>query len=297
MGLLQAIQVETGWPRSKGPIGSGLTTPTQTGLWAAVSLTFWLILSVSVRPHVAVATLPFMMLSGIGLAWSATRASVVGLAIEFVVANIVLALTSRGWLARAALRCLLGLMILGAATTFAGSYLQSKISRAIHAIQSDEAVAPERRIAMWTAAAEGWSRSPVAGVGIGGVPSIMERAPVASARDTLRQVRMIHSTYLQVLTETGIVGACLLLGFIVLLFRDVLRALKDQSLLIAGFGSLIVWFIAAAFDGYQQSGGLLTVGAILIPLALADLRPRAVTACSDVDASRGRSPEVKPTSG
>jgi hypothetical protein len=27
--------------------------------------------------------------------------------------------------------------------------------------------------------------------------------------------------------------------------------------------------VAAAFDGFQQSGGFLTVGAILIPLALA----------------------------
>jgi hypothetical protein len=28
-----------------------------------------------------------------------------------------------------------------------------------------------------------------------------------------------------------------------------------------------VWFVAAAFDGYQQSGGLLTVGAICMALA------------------------------
>jgi hypothetical protein len=48
----------------------------------------------------------------------------------------------------------------------------------------------------------------------------------------------------------------------------VLRGLRGQPLLVASFGALVVWFVAAAFDGYHQSGGFLSVGAILIPLAL-----------------------------
>jgi O-antigen ligase len=72
----------------------------------------------------------------------------------------------------------------------------------------------------------------------------------------------------QILTETGLIGLGLFAAFMALLFRDVLRSVWERPMLVASFGALVVWFVAAAFDGYQQSGGFLTVGAILIPLAL-----------------------------
>ena len=274
MAILQATQVELGWPKAKFAVGSGLTTPTQTGLWAAVSISFWLILTVSARPMIALATLPLAMLSGVGLAWSATRASAIGLGVELVVANVVLALTSRGWLVRAAIRCLIGLAILGSAATFAGRHLQRKMTVAVASVQNSQGVTSEVRLDMWKAALQGWRQAPIAGVGAGGIPSVMRSTSVTHPKVDLRSVTMIHSTYIQALTETGVVGLSLLLGFLALLYRDALRGLRHRPMLIAGFGGLVVWTVAAAFDGYQQSGGFLTVGAILIPLALADERPR-----------------------
>ena len=272
MALIQASQMTIGKPRSHFGLGAGLTTPTQTGLWAAVALSFWLILVVSsTLAHAAMLLVP-TMIGGLSLVWSATRASIIGLMVELLLANLVLALTSRGWLRRALVRCVVGLAILGGAWVFAGNTLQAKVEQAVKetraSMQGNVTATAEQRLAMWKMAFAGWKRAPIAGVGMGGIPSIAATTGVTNPQLDMRTVTMIHSTYIQILTETGLIGLGLFAAFMALLFRDVLRSVWERPMLVASFGALVVWFVAAAFDGYQQSGGFLTVGAILIPLAL-----------------------------
>lgn len=272
MALIQASQMTIGKPRSHFGLGAGLTTPTQTGLWAAVALSFWLILVVSsTLAHAAMLLVP-TMIGGLSLVWSATRASIIGLMVELLLANLVLALTSRGWLRRALVRCVVGLAILGGAWVFAGNTLQAKVEQAVKetkaTVQGNVTATAEVRLAMWKMSLAGWKRAPIAGVGMGGIPSIAATTAVTNPQLDMRTVTMIHSTYIQILTETGLIGLGLFAAFMALLFRDVLRGLRGQPLLVASFGALVVWFVAAAFDGYHQSGGFLSVGAILIPLAL-----------------------------
>jgi O-antigen ligase len=272
MALIQASQMTIGKPRSHFGLGAGLTTPTQTGLWAAVALSFWLILVVSsTLAHAAMLLVP-TMIGGLSLVWSATRASIIGLMVELLLANLVLALTSRGWLRRALVRCVVGLAILGGAWVFAGTTLQAKVEQAVKetkaTVQGNVTATAEVRLAMWKMSLAGWKRAPIAGVGMGGIPSIAATTAVTNPQLDMRTVTMIHSTYIQILTETGLIGLGLFAAFMTLLFRDVLRGLRGQPLLVASFGALVVWFVAAAFDGYHQSGGFLSVGAILIPLAL-----------------------------
>lgn len=272
MALIQASQMTLGKPRSHFGLGAGLTTPTQTGLWAAVALSFWLILVVSsTLAHAAMLLVP-TMIGGLSLVWSATRASIIGLMVELLLANLVLALTSRGWLRRALVRCVVGLAILGGAWVFAGNTLQAKVEQAVKetkaTVQGNVTATAEVRLAMWKMSLAGWKRAPIAGVGMGGIPSIAATTAVTNPQLDMRTVTMIHSTYIQILTETGLIGLGLFAAFMALLFRDVLRGLRGQPLLVASFGALVVWFVAAAFDGYHQSGGFLSVGAILIPLAL-----------------------------
>ena len=272
MALIQASQMTLGKPRSHFGLGAGLTTPTQTGLWAAVALSFWLILVVSSTLAHATMLLVPTMIGGLSLVWSATRASIIGLMVELLLANLVLALTSRGWLRRALVRCVVGLAILGGAWVFAGNTLQAKVEQAVKetkaTVQGNVTATAEVRLAMWKMSLAGWKRAPIAGVGMGGIPSIAATTAVTNPQLDMRTVTMIHSTYIQILTETGLIGLGLFAAFMALLFRDVLRGLRGQPLLVASFGALVVWFVAAAFDGYHQSGGFLSVGAILIPLAL-----------------------------
>ena len=272
MALIQASQMTIGKPRSHFGLGAGLTTPTQTGLWAAVALSFWLILVVSsTLAHAAMLLVP-TMIGGLSLVWSATRASIIGLMVELLLANLVLALTSRGWLRRALVRCVVGLAILGGAWVFAGNTLQAKVEQAVKetraSMQGNVTATAEIRLAMWKMAFTGWKRAPIAGVGMGGIPSIAVTTDVTNPDVDMHKITMIHSTYIQILTETGLIGLGLFAAFMALLFRDVLRSVWERPMLVASFGALVVWFVAAAFDGYQQSGGFLTVGAILIPLAL-----------------------------
>lgn len=272
MALIQASQMTIGKPRSHFGLGAGLTTPTQTGLWAAVALSFWLILVVSsTLAHAAMLLVP-TIIGGLSLVWSATRASIIGLMVELLLANLVLALTSRGWLRRALVRCVVGLAILGGAWVFAGNTLQAKVEQAVKetraSMQGNVTATAEIRLAMWKMAFTGWKRAPIAGVGMGGIPSIAVTTDVTNPDVDMHKITMIHSTYIQILTETGLIGLGLFTAFMALLFRDVLRSVWERPMLVASFGALVVWFVAAAFDGYQQSGGFLTVGAILIPLAL-----------------------------
>ena len=272
MALIQASQMTIGRPQSHFGLGAGLTTPTQTGLWAAVALSFWLILVVSSTAAHACMLLVPTMIGGLSLVWSATRASIIGLMVELLLANLVLALTSRGWLRRALVRCVVGLAILGGAWVFAGTTLQTKVEQAVKetraTMQGNVTATAEVRLAMWKMALAGWKRAPIAGVGMGGIPSIAATTTVTNPDLDMRTVTMIHSTYIQILTETGVIGLGLFAAFMTLLFRDVLRSVWERPMLVASFGALVVWFVAAAFDGYQQSGGFLSVGAILIPLAL-----------------------------
>lgn len=277
MALIQAAQMTFGKPQSHFGLGAGLTTPTQTGLWAAVALSFWLILVVASNVVRAAWLLVPTMISGLSLVWSATRASIVGLMVELLLANVVLALTSRGWLKRAMVRGVVGLVILGGAWVFAGTTLQTKVEQAVKetraSMQGNVTATAEIRLAMWKMALAGWKRAPLAGVGMGGIPSIAVTTTVTNPQLDMRTVTMIHSTYIQILTETGVIGLVLFAVFMVLLFRDVLRSVRERPMLVASFGALVVWFVAAAFDGFQQSGGFLSVGAILIPLALSASNP------------------------
>jgi putative inorganic carbon (HCO3(-)) transporter len=271
---MQALQVSPlRWPASpKFGLGHGLTSPTQTGLWDAVSLSFLLLFAVMGKWWRAITFLPLAVLAAAGLVWSATRASVIGVVVELVAASGILAWTSRGWLKRAVVRCVVGLVILGGVSLVARSQLQAKFEQAVRETkQTIEGVGPvsaESRLAMWRMTLEGWRQHAILGVGIGGIPkTIAEHSTVVYNRTPLKDVRMIHSTYIQVLAETGLVGAALFAGFMAFFFRDALRMVRAEPGRITALGACIVWFVAAAFDGYQQSGGFLTVGAICMTLA------------------------------
>ena len=186
--------VRYGWPESKYGVGSGWTTPTQTGLWAAVALSFWLILIVSLGARQAILALPITMLTGLSLVWSATRASALGLIIEILISNLVLCLTTGGWLRRAASRAIIGLLILGGAWMWAGSTLEIKFKQAARetteTMTGRVAIASEERLTMWIGALRGWKQQPVFGTGIGGVPSIMRQTEARHTKTDMRSVTM-----------------------------------------------------------------------------------------------------------
>lgn len=79
---------------------------------------------------------------------------------------------------------------------------------------------------------------------------------------------MIHSTYVQILTESGIVGFGLFASFMAAFFVMSLRSVRTEPRFIMTLGASLCWFVAAAFDGFQNSGGFLSVGAIVWTLSI-----------------------------
>lgn len=285
MQLIQASQMWFDWPPStKFGRGSAFTTPTQTGLWDAVALSYWLMFTVLAGWWRSLFSTLMAVLATTGLIWSATRATVVAVAVELVVANAVLAVTCKGWLRRAVFRLIIGIVILGGVSLLAQSALQRKVITAIsetrQTIAGDATATAEIRLAMWKMAWTGWKDHPLLGVGIGGIPeSISKTTTVTNSQVEMKTVTMIHSTYLQALAETGVVGFTLLMAFVVSFFVSAFRSVRENPVWISSFGACVVWFTAAAFDGFQQSGGFLSIGAIVMVLACqpqTTTRPREI---------------------
>ncbi len=68
------------------------------------------------------------------------------------------------------------------------------------------------------------------GVGLGAYPTAY---PIYSERDGTLSVSQAHNDYLQIMADCGVVGAVLALAFIVLVFRDLKRALRHHDQMMA----------------------------------------------------------------
>ena len=226
------------------------------------------------------ATFPLTVLAASGLVWAGSRAAAFALAVELIGSNIVLALTSKEWIKRSLIRVLVGVSILTGVYFLPHSQLSSKISRSADsvriALSSETSIDTNIRVAMWKMAIEGWMNHPLFGVGIGGIPKTISKKLDAKEShlelgDTtfeLSETTMIHSTYVQILTESGIVGFGLFASFMTAFFVMALRSVRAEPRFIMTFGASLCWFVAAAFDGFQNSGGFLSVGAIVWTLSI-----------------------------
>jgi O-antigen ligase len=134
---------------------------------------------------------------------------------------------------------------------------------------------PEYRLAMWIMGLDAWRTHPIAGWGIGSIPTIAKESTVTHPTQDMHKVVMIHSTYLHALVEGGLIGACLLLGALALSARAAWYAMRHDLALAGPACAAACWLVAACFDGYHQSGGLLSIGAIIAPLTCGPVRQQA----------------------
>ena len=119
---------------------------------------------------------------------------------------------------------LVGVSILTGVYFLPHSQLSSKISRSADSVRisltSETSIDTNIRVAMWKMAIEGWMNHPLFGVGIGGIPKTISKKldakeshlELGNKTFELSETTMIHSTYVQILTESGIVGFGLLHG-------------------------------------------------------------------------------------
>lgn len=109
----------------------------------------------------------------------------------------------------------------------------------------------EARLPVWQEAYRIFKDSPLTGIGLGAYATV---SPTYSSLNSALVLNgEAHNDYLQVLTDTGLIGGALLLWFLVLLGRDVQRGLQSSDANRAGLalgcgGGLFAMLIHSFFD-------------------------------------------------
>jgi hypothetical protein len=285
---IQCAQVFFGSLRfGRYDVGAGWVHPTQTGVWQATALVGLVSTTAFGAWRIIALALPAAAFLAFGVAFTASRAAALSAAAGFgAMACAPIAarppLRTRAFRRVAVLVLVATAVAVGAmqtsprlvakfreATTDTGATLATK-----HDGANGESVA-EYRLAMWIMGLNAWRSHPIAGWGIGSIPTIAQETTVSHPRHDMRKVEMIHSTYLHALVEGGIVGAGLLLCTLVLGARAAWCAMQHDLARAGPACAAACWLVAACFDGYHQSGGLLSIGAIIVPLACGPVRQQA----------------------
>ncbi len=273
--VLQCIQISGeffGGTYKGASLASGMRHPTMTGMWNAIALSCWLFLSVAAGWRVMFLSIPMAALSAFGFFWAGQRAALVGILIEIALANIILGIVAKGWIRKAITRGAIGIVILCVVYFIAGARMTAKLEQVSRetsqSLQGDAPEIIECRIAMWKMSLIAWKESPVIGVGLGGYQPATAGIDVGYKRQNIHSYHTPHSTYIMILTESGIVGLGLFLAWGIAFFVRAIACLRLDPLRIGAFGGTIIWFSAAAFDSFHTRGVFLTVGVIMIALAV-----------------------------
>jgi hypothetical protein len=325
---MQLSQVWWGWPmrRGDGSVGGGLHMYTYMGAWCATAFAIWMMMAVSIPRRRAIAAVALASLAAVGLVIAGTRGVVIGAAVEVAVVAGILALRQSGWIQRAVTRASVGTAILCIVWLLVGDRVERKfeamvrdpavmvmepvpmaaVSSASAAWQDQPAPISEAamrlrladsRFHMWDYSLMQWRDDRLVGIGFG---SVLPRALHASEHDmTLTEdqrkgisIGHPHSTWIQTLAETGLVGFGIYMGWLCVIAGTAWRALAPVASdartglahatgdaagpvppwLDAGLmGAVIAFLVAAQFDCYQMNGTAFAIG--LIPAAIL-CRPR-----------------------
>lgn len=166
-------------------------------------------------------------------------------------------LTRKQW----ALGLAVALLAAGTVAVARGGDIALAVARAREQIQRSETKGDPRssagyRLYWWPLAIEQWRTAPIIGTGAGSwqgwAQSLPETQALAAKLKTTPDRLILahpHSTYLQTLGETGAIGGVLTLLLAVALgIRGAANARRDPVAL-AGFSTLALWAVSAAFEG------------------------------------------------
>ena len=291
--VLQCIQVAGAFGATYHGqlLTKGIRHPTAVGIWDAIALSCWLFMAVALNWQTMLLCIPPAVLSAVGFIWAGQRATLFGILVEIIIANIVLVFAVRGWLRRAALRVVLALVVIGGVYFFIGDELTSKLKRVYNEStknlimvemngQPDDQskIIYEERLAMWKMSLIAWQTSPLLGVGNGGY--VKATAAIDDVKNPNFDVHLHvhpHSTYLMILTENGVVGLTLFLLWVGAFFVRAFRVVQCNPIRIGAFGGAVIWFSAAAVDSFHRNESFLSLGVLMIVLAAMPIESSAET--------------------
>ncbi|MBM4113766.1 MAG: O-antigen ligase family protein [Phycisphaerae bacterium] len=296
-----------------GRFGGFFTDPGKASLWDAIGVCGGVALLLTLPRRWCVAGAAIALLSMMGVIASGTRRQLAALAVVLpIMALAVLAvLPARR---RRVLVAALVVIVGGAALwPIVGTSISTRVRQTIAQLSDPQKPMDDGRLSSpvlglvhfdlrafyWRASIDAWKREPFTGCGLGGTRSVtashdlrpqMEvwlrqeltreypaRTPEENEADL--QSRLVsthpHSTWLQLLAETGVVG--FVLGFVAwaLAFagavRSAVRSSGGDPVALASAATLGLWAIGALFDASINS---TTLGAVAVAAALGIGRSR-----------------------
>lgn len=316
---LQVIQFATGWPKprpGKGA-GGGFHMYSYMGAWAAVAFAVWMVRAVMSSWLTAIGAVLMATLASAGVVLSGTRGVVLAVAVEVVVLSVLLVMARPRWIGMAVSRTIVGITILSALWLTLGRVVEARFMELAKNSQNamaeldarmassdgdpssppmiggtpDEVIrlvlaADPYRGSIWVYSVRQWAQNPLTGTGIG---TVLHRAKMAAAAGRSEygllpkhlNIGHPHSTWLQALSEGGLVGLSLLVGWVLAgcvrgwkLIRSPLvptgsrqEAVTAAPWLAPGMlGALIAFVVASQFDCYHLNATAFALG--LIPATL-----------------------------
>ena len=281
--ILQCVQVAgaVGITYHGQNLTRGIRHPTTVGMWDAITLSCWMFLAVTLTWQKILFCIPLAVLSAAGFIQAGQRATLVGILVEIIIANIVLVFAVCGSLRRAALRVVLAIVVIGGVYFFIGGELTVKLKRVyneatknlimvdMNAQTGDPSkIIYEERLAMWRMALIAWRTHPFTGVGNGGY--VNATAHINNVKNPNFDVHFHghpHSTYIMILTENGLVGLILFLAWVGAFFVRAFKGVQLDSIRVVVFGAAVIWFSAAAVDSFHRNESFLSLGVIMMAMA------------------------------
>ncbi len=286
--VMQCIQVSGalfGATYKTHTLREGLRHPTMAGMWSAIALMCWLVVAATSGWRTKLLCVPFAILSAFGIMWARQKAPIVALALALPIAIVMLRTTATGWVRRMTAPALIGIGVIMLAWGTAGGDVQARFAAVTsdvqRAVECDSEPLADARLAMWSLALQGWQQSPVIGVGLGGYQQATAGMEVDTTVDQIHGFATCHSTYLMVLTESGIVGLALFGSWIVAFVTRAIACVRDDPIRVVAFAGVIAWLVAGAVDSFNTRGVFLTVGVIMMALSVMPRTRTATAASSD----------------
>jgi O-antigen ligase len=208
------------------------------------------------------------------------RGSLIGLAVGAAalaaVAISSVRLSRRQW----ALGITVALLAAGAVAFTRGSDIALAIARAKEQIQRSETKGDPRssagyRLYWWPLALQQWRSAPIVGTGAGSwqrwatsLPETQELAVKLKTTPDRLILAHPHSTYLQTVGETGAIGGVLTLLLAYALGRSGASNARRDPVAMAGFATLALWSISAAFEGNHITSRAVAAFALAFAFAV-----------------------------
>lgn len=260
---------------------SGGLHPIQAGAWCVAAILWHLPRMLIATPRIAIVALIGAILAGLGLIATQSRGPWLAGAVVVPLAVVILAIRFPTVRRRAILLIVAGVLAGGGAWIGGRSIIAPRVETAVEEFRAawsdghyDSDVG--LRVGMWRWGREIWREHPIVGGGTGAFRSEQRQRPswqALVAQDPSSEARLgrdhAHNTILHVLATSGLVGAALLVAFLLVVLAASWADPRGSAARMGAPFVILSWLIGAQFDCYHLNAHLLGLLMLAVTVVMA----------------------------